>query len=147
MKNQAIDPSFQLDPQLKHDCILIGDLTLCRVLLVNDAQYPWLILVPRVADISEIHQLNQNHQQQLIHESGMLSESMAMHFEADNVNLANLGNIVSQLHIHLIARFRHDPAWPGPVWGHAPAVAYNPLQLESRQREMRAMMPGATHLL
>lgn len=129
---QATRPSFTLDPQLKRDCIHVGDLALCRVLLMNDAQYPWLILVPRVAGVSEIYQLSLNDQQQLMRESSALSEAMAGYFEPDKMNLANLGNIVSQLHLHLVARFRDDPAWPGPVWGHGRIISYEKTKLKNQ---------------
>lgn len=134
--------AFTLDPQLKRDGILIGDLALCRVLLMDNAQYPWLILIPRVANVSEIYQLNLSKQQQLMCESSALSEAMARHFQPDKMNLANLGNIVSQLHLHLVARFKHDPAWPGPVWGHGRPIPYGQLQLKNQLRELRKLVSG-----
>ncbi len=135
--------SFVLDPRLKSDCIYIDDLALCRVLLMDDAQYPWLILVPRIANISEIHQLNTNEQQQLICESSALSKAMARRFGPDKMNIANLGNIVSQLHLHLVARFKNDPAWPGPVWGHAESIPYTQIQRENRQQLVQELVSEA----
>lgn len=143
LMTQAARPAFVLDPQLERDCFLIGDLALCQVLLMNDARYPWLILVPRVADISEIYQLNLADQQQLLTESSALSKAMSRHFQADKMNIASLGNIVSQLHMHLIVRFEHDPAWPGPVWGQGTPVHYHPIQLDNRRQEMQSIISKA----
>lgn len=137
---QPTRPSFVLDPQLKCDCIHVDDLALCRVLLMNDAQYPWLILVPRVAGVSEIYQLSLNDQLQLMRESSALSEAMAGHFEPDKMNLANLGNMVSQLHLHLVARFRDDPAWPGPVWGHGRIIPYEKIQLKKQLQALQKLV-------
>ena len=135
--------SFVLDPRLKRDCIHIDDLPLCRVMLMDDAQYPWLVLVPRIANISEIHQLNTNEQRQLICESSALSEAMARRIEPDKMNVANLGNIVSQLHLHLVARFKTDPAWPGPVWGHAQSIPYTQMQAENRRQLVQELISEA----
>ena len=144
----ALTPhSFQLDPQLKSDSIEVAELALSRLLLINDSQYPWLVLVPRIADISEIHQLSDVDQQQLIRESSALSAAMAMYFKADKMNIANLGNIVSQLHLHVIARFEHDPAWPAPVWGKHPAIAYDAEQLRQRLIEMQNLVSGIKETL
>lgn len=137
---QHISPCFVLNPQLESDCIHISDLTLCRVLLMNNAQYPWLILVPRITGISEIYQLNLSNQQQLMRESSALSQAMAGHFNPDKMNLANLGNIVSQLHVHLVARFIDDPAWPGPIWGHGELVRYTQTQIESQRPELQKLV-------
>jgi len=115
---------FTLHPRLHQDCITIGDLPLCRLLLMNDANYPWFILVPRREGVREIFELAEADQQQLVRESSRLSEVMAGHFNADKINVAALGNMVPQLHIHHIARFTTDAAWPAPVWGYAPPLAY-----------------------
>jgi len=115
---------FALHPRLREDCFTVTDLPLCRLLLMNDASYPWFILVPRREGIREIFELAEADQQQLMRESSRLSEVMAAHFNADKINIAALGNMVEQLHIHHIVRFRDDAAWPAPVWGHAPARPY-----------------------
>ncbi len=136
---------FELDPRLIQDCIPVGDLTLCQVLLMNDASYPWLILVPRIQNISEIYQLSEAEQQQLMSESSALSQAMADYYQPKKMNVANLGNIVSQLHIHHIARFESDPAWPGPVWGHQPAVSYADMALQQRLGDIKkflSALPG-----
>ena len=115
---------FKLHPQLANDTVTIGDFPLCRLLLMNDSQFPWFILVPRRDGIQEIYQLTSKDQKQLLKESSHLSETMYRVFEADKMNIAALGNMVPQLHIHHIARYREDSAWPKPVWGHAPAKPY-----------------------
>lgn len=118
--------NFQLHPQLAKDCLHIGQLPLCELLLMNDASYPWLILVPRRPEMVEIYQLAVNDQQQLICESSFIAQQLASTFNADKINIAALGNVVPQLHIHHIVRYRTDPAWPAPVWGKSPARAYTP---------------------
>jgi len=121
---------FRLHPQLAQDCLVIGRYDLCQLLLMNDHNYPWFILVPEREDISEVYQLNAADQAQLCRESAELSESLARHFAADKMNIAALGNVVPQLHVHHIVRFRHDPAWPAPVWGKLAAVPYTEKELQ-----------------
>ena len=116
---------FTLHPQLQADCIPLGRFPLCQLLLLNDANYPWFILVPEREDISEIYQLAAEDQQQLLRESSHLAQQLADHFKADKMNIAALGNVVPQLHLHHIVRYRHDPAWPAPVWGKIPPRFYN----------------------
>lgn len=116
--------SFALHPRLAADTFAVGDLELCRVLLMNDARYPWLILVPRRDGLREIHELGTADRALLMDESCRVAEVMQAQFAPDKLNIGVLGNIVPQLHMHHIARFTGDPAWPGPVWGHSPAVAY-----------------------
>ena len=120
---------FTLHPQLSKDCLAIGQYDLCQLLLMNDRQYPWFILVPQREDISEIYQLTRSDQVQLWRESADLSEALARHFSADKMNVAALGNVVPQLHVHHIVRYRNDPAWPAPVWGKLPAVPYSETEL------------------
>ncbi len=120
---------FSLDPQLERDTLRLAALPLCDLLLMNDANYPWLILVPRRASIRELIELNDHDQQQYQLESNMTSQLLQGQFKADKLNIAALGNIVSQLHIHHIARFYHDSAWPKPVWGVLPPLAYTPDEL------------------
>jgi diadenosine tetraphosphate (Ap4A) HIT family hydrolase len=115
---------FTLHPQLAADTLLLGNFPLCTCRLMNDMHYPWLILVPQVADIREIYELGGRDQQQLLRESSWTAERLAKHFSADKINIGALGNMVSQLHIHHIARYRNDAAWPAPVWGKHPAEAY-----------------------
>lgn len=115
-----------LHPQLQQDCIILGRFELCLVLLMNDKQYPWLILVPQRENIREIFDLCEADQHLLMQESNQLSKMLSILFNADKMNIAALGNIVPQLHIHHIVRFNDDPAWPAPVWGRMPAIAYSP---------------------
>jgi len=116
--------NFELNSRLKEDTFFVGNLPLSQMLLMNDSRYPWVILVPRLDDITEIHQLSNEDQQQLLYESSAVSELILDKFPATKMNVAVLGNIVPQLHLHHIGRKAKDPAWPGPVWGHSPAVPY-----------------------
>ena len=113
-----------LHPQLAQDCYVIGRFPLCQLLLMEDANYPWFILVPARTDITEIHQLSDADQQQLMHESVVLSRALEQAFGPDKLNIAALGNVVPQLHVHHIVRYRHDAAWPDPVWGRVARCAY-----------------------
>lgn len=116
---------FVLDQRLVQDTLPVGDFPLCRLLLSNDAQYPWFILVPRKADVSEIFQLSEAEQLQLWNETTALATTLQQLFKADKMNVAALGNVVSQLHMHVIVRHKSDIAWPAPVWGKHPAVPYS----------------------
>lgn len=115
---------FVLAEQLEKDTLTIGDFPLCRLLLMNDRQYPWFILVPRREDVSELFQLDEADQRQLWKETTQLAEILKDTFAADKMNIAALGNMVSQLHMHVIVRRKGDSAWPAPVWGKHPAQAY-----------------------
>ncbi len=133
---------FQLHEQLKKDCECLGRFELCQVLLMRDANYPWCILVPERADICEIHQLSEVDRLQLMRESHHLSLTMATLFKADKMNIAALGNVVPQLHIHHIARYRDDAAWPAPVWGKLPARAYSTDNLTQAVTQLRQALTG-----
>ncbi|AUZ76451.1 MULTISPECIES: HIT domain-containing protein [Aeromonas] len=115
---------FELHSRLQADTRLLGDLPLCRVLLAKDSQYPWLILVPRVANLREIHHLAPAQQRQLMEESCAVATLMEQALRPDKINVAALGNLVPQLHLHHVARFSTDKAWPGPIWGAHPSVPY-----------------------
>ncbi|MCC5976477.1 MAG: HIT domain-containing protein [Salinarimonas sp.] len=116
--------AFSLDPRLEADTIALGDLELCSVRLMNDARFPWLILVPRRADIVELDDLAAQDSQQLMQEARIAVGVMRAVAAPDKVNVAGLGNVVSQFHLHVIGRFASDPAWPGPVWGHGTRQDY-----------------------
>lgn len=116
--------TINIHTQLQNDCIIIGRFSLCHLLLMNDCNYPWFILVPDRVNVSEIHQLSSADQTQLIAESSKLSSMLKSGFNADKINIAALGNIVPQLHIHHIARYKTDAAWPAPVWGKVAAKPY-----------------------
>ena len=128
---------FVLSPQLEADTIFIGDLKLCRLLLSRDANYPWCILVPRREDITEIHHLNELDQQQLLKESSRLSTVMSDVFSADKMNVAALGNVVSQLHVHHVVRYHSDPSWPAPIWGKLPPKNYTDSEIELRVAQIK----------
>lgn len=122
---------FQLHPQLAADTREVMRLGLCRVLLMNDRRFPWLILVPERADIREIHQLSAADRAVLIEEAARTAQAMERLYKADKMNVAALGNQVPQLHVHVIARFTTDPAWPTPVWGKGKAEPYDAAAMES----------------
>lgn len=115
---------FHLHPQLAQDGFELGSFPLCRLLLMNDSNYPWFILVPQRAGVQEIYQLAGADQQQLLRESSHLARVLAEAFSADKMNIAALGNVVPQLHVHHIVRYRSDAAWPAPVWGRVPPEPY-----------------------
>jgi len=115
---------FTLHPQLEKDSIELADFPLSKLLLCNDSAYPWFILVPKVADISEIYQLDWQQQQQLLNESSLLSELLMQVFAGDKMNVAALGNVVEQLHVHHVVRFKDDAQWPKPIWGQQAAIPY-----------------------
>ena len=115
---------FILDDRLAKDTIHLLEFPLCRFLLMNDRRYPWLILVPRYNDLSEIHDLRDKDQSTLISEVTATTRALEKLFQPEKINVAALGNLVSQLHIHVIARFEEDEAWPNPVWGIGKNVIY-----------------------
>lgn len=119
------EAGFSLDPRLAADTVPLGRFPLSLLLLMNDATYPWCVLVPRRAGIREIHQLAPGDRAQLLAESCHLAERLAARFSGDKLNVAALGNVVPQLHLHHVVRRRDDPAWPHPVWGRAPRVPYD----------------------
>ncbi|KMQ74690.1 HIT domain-containing protein [Marinobacter subterrani] len=121
---------FRLHERLAADTLGLGCSKLCEIRLMNDSTWPWLLLVPAVAGIREIYQLSAEQQHQLLRESSVLSEAMMDLFGGDKMNVAALGNMVPQLHLHHIVRFEGDPAWPGPVWGKQAPAPYTEAQLE-----------------
>jgi diadenosine tetraphosphate (Ap4A) HIT family hydrolase len=118
------ESTWSLHTQLAHDTVPVGDLPLARVLLANDANYPWLILVPRLPGLVELIDLEENAQVQLLGEIAAAARALKRITECDKLNIAALGNQVPQLHVHVIARRRSDAAWPKPVWGVKTALAY-----------------------
>lgn len=127
--------NFKLHPQLVNDCFIITDLPLSQLLLCNDSAYPWFILVPKVEGIEDIYQLDWQQQQQLLNESSMLSELLMQEFSGDKMNVAALGNVVPQLHLHHIVRYKNDPCWPKPIWGQQELTPYTDEALaEIKQR-------------
>ena len=131
---------FQLHERLMTDTLLVGEFPLCLLLLSRDANYPWTILVPKRADIKEIYQLNSADRHQLLHESCVLAEAMQGLFSPDKLNIATIGNMVPQLHMHHVARTKTDAAWPGPVWGAATAIDYSEETLASIQVSLQTRL-------
>lgn len=132
--------TFELHPQLAADTFEITRLPLCQVLLMNDANYPWLILVPQRAGLRELCELSEADQAQFMRESSQVARLLQNHFHAQKINIAALGNLVPQLHIHHIARYTHDPAWPAPVWGRVSAMRYSEEQASAIVRDVAEML-------
>jgi diadenosine tetraphosphate (Ap4A) HIT family hydrolase len=128
---------WSLNKQLEKDTINIGDLPLSRVLLIKDANYPWMLLVPRRADATEITDLDEVAQGQLMTEINRVARALKETTQPDKLNIAALGNVVSQLHVHIIARRKSDAAWPRPVWGVVPALAHDAQEVEAFIAAMR----------
>jgi len=131
---------WTLHPKLLHDTAHLGDLPLSRVLVMNDANYPWLILVPRKPDITELIDLDEREQTQLMGEVTQVARALRELTACHKLNIAALGNVVPQLHVHIIARFRHDAAWPNPIWSVVPRRAYPPEDLENFMRPLCAAL-------
>lgn len=120
--------AFKLDPKIEKDTFHIGDLPLSRVLLTNVVNFPWIILVPKVPEVSELFELSSEQQNQYLNESNFLLQAMLVLYNADKMNIANLGNMVPQLHIHIVARYQDDDAWPGPIWSFQNTENYSKTQ-------------------
>lgn len=133
---------FALDQRLQQDTLVIGDFPLSRLLLSNDSNYPWFILVPRIDGISEVFQLGVADQQRLWQETTALAQLLNEGLAADKMNIGALGNVVSQLHVHVIVRKRDDAAWPAPVWGKHPAKPYSEAQVEAVRARLRELLPS-----
>ncbi|QDM18877.1 HIT domain-containing protein [Tardiphaga sp. vice352] len=129
--------TWSLHPQLQKDTIDIGDLPLSRVLVVKDAHYPWLMLVPRRADTVEIIDLDEVAQGQLMTEINRVGRALKEITQCDKLNVAALGNVVPQLHVHIIARRTSDAAWPRPVWGVMPPLAHDAAEVQRFISELR----------
>ncbi len=131
---------FLLHPQLQTDTYIVGCFPLSLVLLCKDANYPWCILVPRRTGIREIHHLSSEDRQAFLAESCCLAECMEQLFTPTKMNVAALGNMVPQLHIHHIARFESDAAWPAPIWGKEVAKDYDSETLKARLQGLGALL-------
>ena len=125
---------FELDPQLDHDCLFLTDWPLCRVLRMNDRAYPWLILVPRRSGKRDLIDLSTADQAQLLAEIAQASRAIKKALKPEKLNVAALGNVVAQLHIHVIGRFTDDTAWPRPIWG-----VQAPLPFDSDEAEVEVI--------
>lgn len=130
---------YSLDKQLEQDTELLGQFPLCDVLLMKDANYPWVILVPRRGAIRELFHLSQKDRHQMSDESSYVSQRLSDFFEADSMNVGALGNVVPQLHVHHVVRNKEDIAWPKPVWGAHPAKEYDAKELEERVDQLKRL--------
>lgn len=128
--------SFQLHPDLQRDGILVGQFPLCLVLLINDSAYPWFVLVPQRMELRDAIDLAVADYDQLWAESRLFSQALRDLYEGDKLNIAALGNITPQLHVHHIVRFQGDPAWPGPIWGKQPLVPYSDEAISEIRRRL-----------
>jgi len=133
--------SFGLDPKLAADTLLVGDLSLSRVLLMNDARYDWLILVPRRAGLVELTDLGRDDRAALMEEIAVASAALRAAPDVAKINVGALGNIVRQLHVHVVARRLGDVAWPGPVWGAGVTRPYEPLEADRKLADLRRVLP------
>ena len=132
--------AFALDPRLQADTHHVGDLPLARVLLFDDARFPWLVLVPRQAGLRELIDLAHDDQHRLLDEVSRCAQALHALVRPDKLNIAALGNVVAQLHVHVIARYTHDAAWPRPVWNVGTAQAYPADALHARVASLRAAL-------
>jgi diadenosine tetraphosphate (Ap4A) HIT family hydrolase len=131
---------FSLDARLVADTIACGRLPLSRLLLMNDARYPWLILVPERPQVRELFELSPADRATLIEEIAAIGAMLARICTAYKINVAALGNVVAQLHIHIVGRFTGDPAWPGPVWGRLPPLPYSAAAAEAMIARVRSAL-------
>ncbi len=131
---------FILHERLGNDTVEVMDLRVCRVLLMNDSRFPWLILVPMRPGIVELHELSKEDRAVLIEETACASRAISAAFTPDKINIGSLGNLVSQLHVHVVGRKKTDRAWPGPVWGSGHSVPYSPELLEKTLSALRSAL-------
>lgn len=131
---------FELHPRLEADTISLGRSALCEVRLMNDRTWPWVLLVPRRTGIREIYELSEGDQQQLSRESAVLGKGLVEAFDGDKLNVAALGNMVPQLHLHHIVRHEGDPAWPGPVWGVQAPAPYAEVELADVRKRLSPIL-------
>ena len=130
-----------LDERIANSTALIAELSLCNVYLQNESRFPWLVLVPRIADVSELIDLSEADQQQLTREIALVSKLVKSMFQPDKLNVANLGNVVAQLHIHVVARFKTDAAWPDPIWGKFSApIKYSQEEIDGLVKEIQVLL-------
>lgn len=133
---------FELHSKLAEDTLVVGEFKLCQLLIHRDANYPWFILVPKRPKVTEIYHLSEQDRMQLMQESCMLAEALVDVFAPDKINIATLGNMVPQLHMHHVARYITDGAWPNPIWGVLSAVGYQQEVLEHRIESVTNVLVG-----
>lgn len=135
--------AFELAPEFERDSLWLADWPLCQLRVQNDTNYPWFILIPRRVAMVEIIDLSEKDRAQLWRESDFLSVFLKSEFRAKKLNIAALGNMVPQLHLHHIVRYESDLAWPAPVWGKAPATPYKETQWQQLTQKMALLsMPS-----
>jgi diadenosine tetraphosphate (Ap4A) HIT family hydrolase len=134
------EAAFALDPRLAADTQLVGDLEFSRVLLMDDVRFPWLILVPRRAGLRDLIDLPRQDQHRLLDETDRCARVLHTLQKPDKLNIATLGNLVAQLHVHVIARFVHDVAWPQPVWGVGKRKSHSAGEMDARLTALRAAL-------
>lgn len=127
---------FDLHPRLAQDTVEVARLQLCRVRLMNDRRFPWLVLVPERESVREVHELAPEDRAALVEEIARAGEVLTRLFQPDKLNVGALGNLVPQLHVHVVARRTTDPAWPGPVWGSGAAVPYEEGEIEELRERL-----------
>lgn len=146
MSQHHSDPNFKLDPRLESDTSFVTRLDLCRVLLMEDARFPWIVMVPERTDVTEIIDLCEIDRTQLFVEICAVSRAIQLIHAPHKLNIAALGNQVRQCHVHVIARQTDDAAWPAPVWGVGKAEAYNPQERQNRSTELRTTLSISSRL-
>ena len=132
--------SFNIHTQRLADCEQLGNLDLCSVLLMRDARFPWLILVPRIDGLRDLHDLPTTHREQAFTEVEIVSKALHTYTSADKINVAALGNMVPQLHIHVIGRREDDAGWPAPVWSAGPAITLEGAELKERASTLKTLV-------
>lgn len=130
---------FDLHERLAADTVTITDWPLCRVLMMDDSTYPWLVLVPRRHGVTEIHELDAADRAVLVEEMAEAARRLHHHSGADKMNVAALGNVVPQLHVHVIARFTGDAAWPKPIWGVVPVSRFGAAERDAKVADLRQL--------
>ena len=131
------DSEFLVNPRILAVGVFVTDLSLSRVFLMNDSRFPWIVLVPRQANLEEIYDLSQKDQEILLAETMTIARLMKSLFDADKMNIGAIGNKVRQLHVHIVARKENDAAWPEPVWGWGTAIPYDDLELDLLVQKLR----------
>ena len=127
---------FEMDERLVKDTVPLSISGLCHILLMNDRRYPWLVLVPHCAQVSEVFELCAEQQQQLWQETTQVAELLKQEFHAHKINIATLCNVVKQLHVHVVVRMQDDAAWPDPVWGKGVAQPYSTAALNTLRKRL-----------
>lgn len=132
--------AFQLDPKLENGGFALGRINGCRLLLKNNALFPWLILVPEVEGVEDLHQLSEERYREVLDAVRHVSEFVESHFSPEKLNVACIGNVVRQMHIHVVGRSTGDPAWPGTVWAHEGKAAYTDDEVEEIRETARVAL-------